>query len=202
MSDAFSAMELEEMRLSALPTTRQAIELKAKQEEWAFITIKSRGRNGQTKKFIFSAMPVEIQNCIRSKLTNEILNKATPSFLPTSQVDLFPNQGVENGLTERQRLVESARKGVLKAIEDVMAIAKVSKEGAMQTVLTQARMGGYEHIAKMFELARDGRGATGDLPSVRTIKRWFAARDEGNLVPIIPTANVKLPDWASVFLTH
>ena len=198
----YSAAQLAEMCLSSLPTTRQAIDHKAKRENWHSIFIDGVGRGGKTKVYRFEALPTEVQNEINANQLDEVLANTTPMLLPSLQVDLFPNQGIENGLTERQRLVESARKGVLKAIEDVMAIAKVSKEAAMQTVLTQARMGGYEHIAKMFELARDGRGATGDLPSVRTIKRWFAARDEGNLVPIIPTANVKLPDWASLFLTH
>ena len=198
----FSSMELAEMALPNMPKTKQAIEHIAKRDGWPFEYVTGQARGGKRKVFVFSGLPLELQAVIQQKQTQEVLNEYAPAALPAIQADLFPAQGVENGLTERQRLVESARKGVLKAIEDVMAVAKVSKEAAMQTVLTQARMGGFEHIAKMFELARDGRGAVGDLPSVRTIKRWFAARDEGGLVPQIPTANAVLPDWAGLFLKH
>ena len=200
----FSSMELAEMALPNMPKTKQAIEHIAKRDGWPFEYVTGQARGGKRKVFLFSGLPTSLQAAIQQKQTDEVLKQYAPKALPAmpTQADLLPAQGVENGLTERQRLVESARKGVLKAIEDVMDVAKVGKDAATRTVLTQARLNGYEHLAKMFELARDGRGAVGDLPSERTIKRWFAARDEGGLVPSIPTANMNLPQWAGLFLKH
>ena len=108
--------------------------------------------------------------------------------------------GVADGSTEQQRLCESARRGVLSAVEQVMAESGVSKEAAMTTVLTQAKMPGFEHIAKLFSLAADGRGGGGKLPSVRTIKRWFAARESNSLAPKSRTEDMNVPSWLPVFL--
>lgn len=108
--------------------------------------------------------------------------------------------GVADGSTEQQRLCESARRGVLSAVERVMAESGVSKEAAMTTVLTQAKMPGFEHIAKLFSLAADGRGGGGKLPSVRTIKRWFAARESNSLAPKSRTEDMNVPSWLPVFL--
>lgn len=70
----------------------------------------------------------------------------------------------------------------------------------MTTVLTQAKMPGFEHIAKLFSLAADGRGGGGKLPSVRTIKRWFAARESNSLAPKARTEDMNVPSWLPVFL--
>ena len=70
----------------------------------------------------------------------------------------------------------------------------------MTTVLTQAKMPGFEHIAKLFSLAADGRGGGGKLPSVRTIKRWFAARESNSLAPKSRTEDMNVPSWLPVFL--
>ena len=111
-----------------------------------------------------------------------VMNEETPLALPETVC-------IVDGSTEQQRLCESSRRGVLAAVERVMAEAGVSKEAAITTVLTQAKMPGFEHIEKLFSLAADGRGG-GKLPSPRTIKRWFAARECNSLAPKITQSAV------------
>lgn len=197
----FSSTELTEMKLTILPKTKQAIEHIAKRDNWPYEQITARARGGKRKVFPFNGLPQAIQEAIRQKQVDTVLKDAQAKPLPAIQNDLFETVD-ENNLTDRQRQVAAARKGVLKAIEDVMEQANVTKEVAMQTVLTQAKLAGYEHLSKMFELALDKRGAKAELPTVRTIKRWFAARDEQKLVPAIPVANFELPKWAAVFLKY
>ena len=90
--------------------------------------------------------------------------------------------------------------GVLNAIDMLMAQTGAGKEAAIATVLTNARLPEYGHLARMFELARDERGASGDLPSSRTIKRWFKQREEAALAPKVRQEDLRQPEWAALFL--
>lgn len=172
-----------------------------------------RGKNGKRREY---APPPEVLKLIQVKKLNEVLGGLSDLPTPLSSYEEKGNEaaglpspdvrggqltiGVADGSTEQQRLCESARRGVLSAVERVMAESGVSKEAAMTTVLTQAKMPGFEHIAKLFSLAADGRGCGGKLPSVRTIKRWFAARESNSLAPKSRTEDMNVPSWLPVFL--
>jgi bacteriophage transposase A protein len=173
----------------------------------------SGGKNGKRREY---APPPEVLKLIQAKKLNEVLGGLSDLPTPLSSYEEKGNEaaglpspdvrggqltiGVADGSTEQQRLCESARRGVLSAVERVMAESGVSKEAAMTTVLTQAKMPGFEHIAKLFSLAADGRGGGGKLPSVRTIKRWFAARESNSLAPKSRTEDMNVPSWLPVFL--
>lgn len=218
MKTHYSISELLEMNLEKFPKTNRAILYKVEREKWSFIEASCQGgKNGKRREY---APPPEVLKLIQAKKLNEVLGGL--SDLPTPQPSPQPSPtgrggntaglpspdvrggqltiGVADGSTEQQRLCESARRGVLSAVERVMAESGVSKEAAMTTVLTQAKMPGFEHIAKLFSLAADGRGGGGKLPSVRTIKRWFAARESNSLAPKSRTEDMNVPSWLPVFL--
>lgn len=214
MKTHYSILELLEMKLENLPTTKMGLGSKVVRESWPFIEVAGKGGKGGKRREY--APPPEVLKLIQAKKLNEVLgglsDLPTPLFsyeekgneaagLPSP--DVRGGQltiGVADGSTEQQRLCESARRGVLSAVERVMAESGVSKEAAMTTVLTQAKMPGFEHIAKLFSLAADGRGGGGKLPSVRTIKRWFAARESNSLAPKSRTEDMNVPSWLPVFL--
>nr|DAS45768.1 MAG TPA: transposase [Caudoviricetes sp.] len=218
MKTHYSISELLEMNLEKFPKTNRAILYKVEREKWSFIEASCQGgKNGKRREY---APPPEVLKLIQAKKLNEVLGGL--SDLPSPQPSPQPSPtgrggdaaglpspdvrggelaiGVTDGSTEQQRLCESARRGVLSAVERVMAESGVSKEAAMTTVLTQAKMPGFEHIAKLFSLAADGRGGGGKLPSVRTIKRWFAARESNSLAPKSRTEDMNVPSWLPVFL--
>ena len=218
MKTHYSISELLEMNLEKFPKTNRAILYKVEREKWSFIEASCQGgKNGKRREY---APPPEVLKLIQAKKLNEVLGGL--SDLPTPQPSPQPSPtgsggnaaglpssdarggqltiGVADGSTEQQRLCESARRGVLSAVERVMEESGVSKEAAMTTVLTQAKMPGFEHIAKLFSLAADGRGGGGKLPSVRTIKRWFAARESNSLAPKARTEDMNVPSWLPVFL--
>ena len=218
MKTHYSISELLEMNLEKFPKTNRAILYKVEREKWSFIEASCQGgKNGKRREY---APPPEVLKLIQAKKLNEVLGGL--SDLPTPQPSPQPSPtgrggntaglpspdvrggqltiGVADGSTEQQRLCESARRGVLSAVERVMAESGVSKEAAMTTVLTQAKMQGFEHIAKLFSLAADGRGGGGKLPSIRTIKRWFAARESNSLAPKSRTEDMNVPSWLPVFL--
>lgn len=222
MKTHYSISELLEMNLEKFPKTNRAILYKVEREKWSFIEASCQGgKNGKRREY---APPLEVLKLIQAKKLNEVLGglsdlpelQPSPRPSPTGRggdAAGFPSPqpspdvrggqltiGVADGSTEQQRLCESARRGVLSAVERVMAESGVSKEAAMTTVLTQAKMPGFEHIAKLFSLAADGRGGGGKLPSVRTIKRWFAARESNSLAPKSRTEDMNVPSWLPVFL--
>ena len=222
MKTHYSISELLEMNLEKFPKTNRAILYKVEREKWSFIEASCQGgKNGKRREY---APPPEVLKLIQAKMLNEVLGglsdlpelQPSPRPSPTGRGGdeaAFPSPqpspdvrggelaiGVTDGSTEQQRLCESARRGVLSAVERVMAESGVSKEAAMTTVLTQAKMPGFEHIAKLFSLAADGRGGGGKLPSVRTIKRWFAARESNSLAPKSRTEDMNVPSWLPVFL--
>lgn len=214
MKTHYSILELLEMKLENLPTTKMGLGSKVVRESWSFIEVAGKGGKGGKRREY--APPPEVLKLIQAKKLNEVLGGLSdlPAPLSSSEEkgseaaglpspDVRGGQltiGVADGSTEQQRLCESARRGVLSAVERVMAESGVSKEAAMTTVLTQAKMPGFEHIAKLFSLAADGRGGGGKLPSVRTIKRWFAARESNSLAPKSRTEDMNVPSWLPVFL--
>lgn len=214
MKTHYSISELLEMNLEKFPKTNRAILYKVEREKWSFIEASCQGgKNGKRREY---APPPEVLKLIQAKKLNEVLGGLSDLPAPLSSYEEKDNEatglpspdvrvgqltiGVADGSTEQQRLCESARRGVLSAVERVMAESGVSKEAAMTTVLTQAKMPGFEHIAKLFSLAADGRGGGGKLPSVRTIKRWFAARESNSLAPKSRTEDMNVPSWLPVFL--
>lgn len=214
MKTHYSISELLEMNLEKFPKTNRAILYKVEREKWSFIEASCQGgKNGKRREY---APPPEVLKLIQAKKLNEVLGGLSDLPAPLSSSEEKGNEaaglpspdvrggelaiGVTDGSTEQQRLCESARRGVLSAVERVMAESGVSKEAAMTTILTQAKMPGFEHIAKLFSLAADGRGGGGKLPSVRTIKRWFAARESNSLAPKSRTEDMNVPSWLPVFL--
>ena len=214
MKTHYSISELLEMNLEKFPKTNRAILYKVEREKWSFIEASCQGgKNGKRREY---APPPEVLKLIQAKKLNEVLGGLSDLPTPLSSYEEKGNEaaglpspdvrggqltiGVADGSTEQQRLCESARRGVLSAVELVMEESGVSKEAAMTTVLTQAKMPGFEHIAKLFSLAADGRGGGGKLPSVRTIKRWFAARESNSLAPKSRTEDMNVPSWLPVFL--
>lgn len=214
MKTHYSISELLEMNLEKFPKTNRAILYKVEREKWSFIEASCQGgKNGKRREY---APPPEVLKLIQAKKLNEVLGGLSDLPAPLSSSEEKSSEaaglpspdvrggqltiGVADGSTEQQRLCESARRGVLSAVEWVMEESGVSKEAAMTTVLTQAKMPGFEHIAKLFSLAADGRGGGGKLPSVRTIKRWFAARESNSLAPKSRTEDMNVPSWLPVFL--
>ena len=210
MKTHYSISELLEMNLEKFPKTNRAILYKVEREKWSFIEASCQGgKNGKRREY---APPPDAMKQIQTRKLEEALggledlpsptemegkpavrNEETPLALPETVC-------IVDGSTEQQRLCEASRRGVLTAVERVMAEAGVSKEAAITTVLTQAKMSGFEHIAKLFSLAADGRGGGGKLPSVRTIKRWFAARECNSLAPKISQKDMNVPSWLPLFL--
>lgn len=198
MKAHYSISELCSFGLELLPNTARGIQKKAEREAWPFIEVAGKGgRGGKRREY---TPPSEILNQIRNRQLAGVLAQADMPPLPA----LPSEQAAPAGCTEKQRQREGARLGVLSAVERLMTETGVGRDAAITTLLTQAKLPQFGHIAQMLALALDERGRADSghlkLPSSRTVKRWFVQREQNRLLPKAKAADMVMPDWLPVFL--
>lgn len=177
--------------------SRQKTTERAKRENWQGRV--RQGRGGGVE-YEVARLPLYIQLAIRERLQQQVLMSVEYPALPVVRVNDGGAAVCLDGSTEKQRTQLGAREAVLKAIETLMAETKVGKEAAITTFLTSAAHPDMSHLANMLRLANDKRGGGANLPSKRTIQRWFACREQGSLLPKVPQVDLALPDWFPRFL--
>lgn len=198
----YSATELAAMKLPGLPSATKNVIAKAEREAWS--SRKRTGRGGGFE-YALTSLPAAAQEHIRTTAARELLAslpmpapaKAKPLALREEQLPL--------ALTTEQQTVEAARLGVLAHIENLMAGCGLSKERAMHHLLASVAAGTADPlVCAMLRKAEDKRGrkSGGDLPAVRTIKRWFAQRGDGQLAPKVKQTDFAIPWWARDFLGY
>ncbi|MCA8194133.1 Mu transposase C-terminal domain-containing protein [Burkholderia vietnamiensis] len=192
----YGAAELAAMGLPSIPGTMQGVKLRAKSAAWAF---RKRAGRGGGLEYAIDSLPTEAQDEIRRRATTALIvapAPAKPAAVTRHEQQL---QLVE---TDAQRLRADARKGILATLDRIMVQCHVSREAAMTTLLTQARMGTLDdHLVMMLRAARDERGRKGDgFPSIRTLKRYLGLSKSGSLAPKVVRQDFSVPEWARVFL--
>ena len=203
MKKQYSVADLLEMKLECLPLSKTGLIKRITAEKWPFVEVAGKGGKGGKRREY--TPPPEIMKQIKQREMAKVLEDTTPPPLPAVQVQSTAVAVAEphryEGTTEAQRTREGARLAVLNAVERLMSESGVGKDAAITTLLTQAKLPQFAHIAKTFEAALDERGA-GDvkLPSSRTIKRWFAQREQNALVPKVAQADMAMPTWLPLFL--
>lgn len=200
MKNYYSISELLSMNLDGLPASKMGLGSKVVRENWPFIEVAGKGgKNGKRREY---APPTDVMKLIRMRESAAVLSKVeadVPALASGSDLIALPGASLV-GTTEKQRQCEAARMGVLNAVERLMTETGAGKDAAIATLLTQARMPEFSQLAKMMEMATDGRGGGQSLPSVRTIKRWFAARSQHDLVPKGRLKDIQPPAWLAAFL--
>lgn len=195
----YSAAELAEMGLPGLPSTERNVRALADRAGWSYVEVPSRGRIGLRREYAAATLPAEARTALLARAVASV----TPVAPPAPALPAAPHTPAITAadLTDRQRLERDARTGVLAAVRRLQAQTGCSQEAALTTLLTSARAGRLDAVLdKMLQLARDARGRKGDgYPSVRTLKRWLAAKD---LAPRVVQRDMLVPAWGKVLLTH
>ena len=187
-----------------MPKTKKGVILMATRENWQ--GRKRQGRGGGME-YAISSMPIEIQNAIRHQQTARLLTQTEPELLPALSESVAGSLKTHDtddlaSSTQAQRNQAGARLGVLHKVEALMSETHVSKEAAITTLLTMAQHPSGAAIAQMLRLANDKRGGGASIPSPRTIKRWFAQRDENRIMAKVKQPDMRQPEWAVCFLAH
>lgn len=195
----YSAAELASLKLNDLPSTRDGIRLLAERAAWPSIEV--TGRGGIRREY---APPPAVMTQIRARAAQQLLAATHGTSVAPSggtQRDLLPRD-----LNDKQRQRETARKAVLNAVEKLVAQCRISKESAIAVLRADAAREPAGTAAMMLQAAEDERGrkkqdgADDRIPSIRTIKRWFAQDKQHALAPKKREKDYTVPSWAAAFL--
>lgn len=164
---------------------------RAEKELWAFEEVSGRG--GKKRYYPLASLPKDIRESLQA-------HQMQAALAPIVKAEAAP-VAVQPAatLTDKQRAERDARQSVLAQINRLQVQGNCSRESAMTTLLTMARLGKLEpgHDAQL-RLARDPRGRSGDgYPSIRTLKRWLSA---GDLAPKVIQKSQKVPAWAPALM--
>ncbi|VVE67833.1 MuA-transposase/repressor protein CI, DNA-binding [Pandoraea anapnoica] len=192
----YSATELAVMSLPGLPSTEFGIRKRAAKEVWS---VRQRSK-GKGFEYALDSLPAEAQVEIRYRAASMLL----ASEPIADSEPLRRERQLSLVETDTQRLRADARKGILSMLDRIMTHCRVSREAAMHTLLTQARLGTLDdYLTAMLRAAKDPRGRKGDeFPSIRSLKRYLDLGKQGRLAPKISKASFVIPVWAKLFLEH
>lgn len=189
----------------ALGVSRQAAQDQANKESWPFEVRKGRG--GPKHWYERAKLPKEVASAIQAKIMQEILlPPGAGSSLPAPVLPGGAVGAVAAGpsylLDDTARLGESARTGVLAAVDRLTQSAGCSREAAITVLLTQAKAGMLDEVTTaQLKLAKTARGRKGNgFPSARTLKRWLQRQRSNDLAPRKRQKDMGVPAWASAFL--
>ncbi|MDF3093513.1 DNA-binding protein [Burkholderia semiarida] len=193
----YTAPELAMLGLPGVPTTEQGVRYSATREKWAA----RRRAKGKGLEYALDSLPAEAQAAIRHRASAALVTSVPAQ--PAKAV-IRREQQLQLVETDTQRLRADARKGILSMLDRIMTQCRVSREAAMHTLLTQARLGTLDdHMTAMLRAAKDPRGRKGDeFPSIRSLKRYLGLSKQGSLAPKIPKSSFVIPEWAKLFLEH
>ncbi|MDK2124457.1 Mu transposase C-terminal domain-containing protein [Parachitinimonas caeni] len=215
----YSASELAAFHLPGLPATPRNILERAKRENWAS---RRRDAQGGGIEYDFNSLPPTAQDAIKRHILQAVVQspqivvplpvKSRPALQPVIReakaLEVAIKSGVcgiqtcLTGLDDEQRAKGDARKGILLAIESIQVAARCSYEAALTTLLTNARQGKVEpQVMAMLRAARSAAGRKGgELPSVRTLKRWLSIAKQGGDLVAKRKQKEPLPVWIGGFL--
>lgn len=191
----YYAAELADLCLPGIPTTKAAVRVKAEREGWAYIEVKGVG--GTRREY---APPAEVMAAIQAKAAQALV-----ATMPASRLALRPEDQLPLIPSADQSVQTDARKGVLLALDTLMARFGYPLKKAARVLIELARNGeAGEQLTAMLKLARDGRGrpSPDGLPSERSVLRFVEYQRAGMLAPKTREADMSVPPWAKAFLEY
>lgn len=172
---------------TSIGVSKQAIQKRVNREGW------NGEKQGRGLVYHVAILPKDIREALQAHqmqvaLAPIVKAEATPVAVQPAAT-----------LTDKQRAERDARQSVLAQIARLQVQGNCSRESAMTTLLTMARLGKLETGQEaQLRLARDARGRAGDgYPSIRTLKRWLSADD---LAPKVIQKSQKVPAWAPALM--
>ncbi len=199
MKTHYSVADLLSMQIDGVPNTRQAVEYRAKREQWPFVEVAAKGgRNGVRREYV---LPTELARAVHAHLLKDaitsvpaVINEPTPPALHTVNT---------TQLADWQRQCAEARLIIVREVE-CRVRAGVKKTKALESVVADAAAGTLpEGIQGIVALA-NARAGDERAISRRSLFDWCSAVEqaEAQKIPAIavlapkPRAQ-KIPAWAA-----
>ncbi|NVM78872.1 putative transposase [Duganella sp. SG902] len=189
----YGVAELLAFALPGMPTTRAAIHVKAEREGWKFQ--ETTGKGGVRREYV---LPSEIMRQIERTAATRLI-----ATMSTEIVTREPHHPAPVAMTFNQSLVADARKGVLAALNGLMAKSGYAMKKAARVLLEMAERGDAPpQLSNMLRAARDGRGrpSASGLPSVSSLLRFVEYDRAGSLAPRFQQRDMTVPAWAPLFM--
>ena len=192
MNNIFSAAELASMGLPMLPKSRQAIDYRAKSENWPvqYEQGTNRGRGGKIKVYALTSLPLDVQDAIKQKQLEEMLTASQPAPLPSvvkkkqlpaktkklpvgkksQQLALAIDEA--NGLNDKQRDIAHARMAIVAEVNKMHQVGGLPLKEAAFYVTEQIKTGvAPEALMYMVEVA-NARGNKKRTVSFSSLYQW------------------------------
>lgn len=193
------------MQIDGLPSTRQAIEYRAKKESWEFVEVAAKGgRSGLRREY---SLPTALVQAVQSQLIKQSVDAAPtlPAVIPTHEVAVAQPVNT-SALADWQRQCAEARLVLVREVEQRVR-AGVKKTKALESVVAEAAAGVLpESTQGLVSLANARAGADRSI-SRRSLFEWVgavaAAESAGvsAIAVLAPKPRVaKIPDWAGALL--
>lgn len=205
----YSAAELAAFRLPMLPSTERGVRVRAAREQWLN---RPRQAKGGGLEYALNGLPVEIRTAIQHRTAAQLIAPTTAPVRVVQPGEVQVTRGVVGiqqalpGITDRDRLVADARKGVLLALRRIQEGSGCNQAAALTTLLKQAAAGFVDPMLlsqlRAAKTTRGRKGTGGGLPSHRTLMRWLAAEKRNDLIPKKVLPDMSLPAWAPAFMAE
>ena len=190
MSNKFSSAELAEMNLLNMPKSKQAIEYIAKRDGWQYEYVLGLGRGGKKKVFLLNGLPMELQDAIKQKQLDDLMQKSQPAPLPSvvkkkqsptkkkqlpvskksQQLALAIDEA--NGLNDKQRDIAHARMAIVAEVNKMHQVGGLPLKEAAFYVTEQIKTGvAPESLMYMVEVA-NARGNKKRTVSFSSLYQW------------------------------
>jgi putative transposase len=183
---SYTATELAALGLQGLPSTRQAIEMRAAREGWAFIQSSGRGgKGGVRREFVVASLPA----AIREQLMKTAATTPVPPPVSGTTAPLFPMTAAPakvSALKGWQRDIAEARAAILQEMERLAALAGITQACRTICDLAQAPEGDWP-LAGLVARANARLGESGERTlATRTLMRWRAAHQAQGFIGLAP----------------
>ena len=178
MSELFySAAELAAMQLPNFPTTRQAVDYRAKREGWHVTVKKGIGARGRLNVYALNDLPKDLRTAIQAKTASDLLEKAKeskPVVRRPSQAGL-PLDTVIKGYNQKQIACAHARMSLVAEVLHIHRTNGMPVHKAVALMVEQIELGTLnEAMMKLVPIANNKSGGASKIGQ-RSLAGWVAA---------------------------
>ena len=178
MSELFySAAELAAMQLPNFPTTRQAVDYRAKREGWHVTVKKGIGARGRLNVYALNDLPKDLRTAIQAKTASDLLEKAKeskPVVRRPSQAGL-PLDTVIKGYNKKQVDCAHARMSLVAEVLHIHRTSSLPLNKAVALMVEQIELGALnEAMMKLVPIANNKSGGASKIGQ-RSLAGWVAA---------------------------
>lgn len=205
MKTRYSIADLLSMQIEGLPSTRQALEYRAKKEGWVYVEVPAKGgRGGVRREYV---LPEALRQVVKHQgVQASVQQAALPAAIQQAQVPVVAT-GLMNpsALADWQRQCAQARLGLVREVQQRMA-SGVRKTAAVESVVADAAAGTLPTPVQGLVALANARSGGSRAVSRRSLFDWLGVveglpAEASPVAALAPRERVQaIPAWAGALL--